>query len=88
MSEQKIDIDKVFDEMTPILNAFRGAFESVVHDHAWRGLPIIGWRDGMVTYTDPNDYYRDGTVARPPHLTLPLTTSVESAIPQQPPANA
>jgi hypothetical protein len=85
MSAQKIDINEVFDKMTPIEDAFQKAFESVVHDHAWRGLPIIGWHDGKITYADPNSFYLDGTVPRPANCTIPSVAPIDPVVDQQNP---
>jgi hypothetical protein len=85
MSDQKTESNGNLIPLSKIEDAFRRAFESVVHDHAWRGLPIIGWRDGKVSYTDPFSYYKDGTVPLPPHLAMSITEEGNFVITQRTP---
>jgi hypothetical protein len=76
VSAQKIDIDRVAEDLDALEGAFQKAFEQVVHEHAWRGQPIVGWRDGKVALIDANEYYRDGTVPLPAHLALPSAAPI------------
>jgi hypothetical protein len=85
MSAQKTESNGDLVPLSKIEDAFRRAFETVVHDHAWRGLPIIGWRDGKVTYTDPFSYYKDGTVPLPAHLAMSITDDGNFVIIQRTP---
>jgi hypothetical protein len=85
MSDRKTESNGELVSLVKIEDAFRRAFETVIHDHAWRGLPIIGWRDGKVTYTDPFTYYMDGTVPLPPHLSLSISKDGKVVITQRTP---
>jgi hypothetical protein len=56
MSERnEIDIDKVFEEGTPIDEALRSAVLHALWRHKRLGNPVAEWRDGKVVWVQPED---------------------------------
>jgi len=86
MLDRKIDIDEVIRQVTPIEEALQKAFESVVRENAWLGLPIITWKDGKVVEIDPNTLLRDGTVPSRASATIPTIMSTNTVAVHDAPA--
>jgi len=51
----EIDIDKVFEEGTPIDEALRSAVLHALWRHKRLGNPVAEWRDGKVVWIQPED---------------------------------
>jgi len=51
----EIDIDKVFEEGTPIDEALRSAVLHALWRHKRLGNPVAEWRDGKVVWVQPED---------------------------------
>jgi hypothetical protein len=58
----KIDIDRVFAEITPIEEAIEEAGRTAAIEHKRAGLPLVVWRRGRVAYIPPEAINDDGTI--------------------------
>ena len=49
----KVDIDEIFRQGTPIIEALEEAAQDAIVHHQMTRNPLVYWRDGRVVHVDP-----------------------------------
>ncbi|APW59249.1 hypothetical protein [Paludisphaera borealis] len=58
----KVDIARIFAEVTPIEEALEEAARAAAIQHKRAGLPLVVWKNGKVAYIPAEAINDDGTV--------------------------